>query len=306
MTLDKRRVTTAAGEIAYVDEGDGPAALLLHGFSTSSHLWRDLVPILAPRFRAIAPDLLGYGDSGKPEDPQALTIRAQAAAMRELLASLGIEEFAVVGHDIGGGVAQLLTLEDGVRVMVLIDAISSDSWPIEGVRMIQSAKPEQVNEDFARGVVSMALEIGMTEPKRLPDEDRDEFLRPWLANPMALVRAAQGIDGVGLVGTEDRLAALDTRTLVLWGEDDPYQPAELAERFGEVLAGATVGLVPGASHFLTEDASEEVLPLIAEYLRVHYLRQSHQHHEGPTPVELGVSFERSEKPAVPEGFEDLA
>jgi hypothetical protein len=48
-----------------------------------------------------------------------------------------------------------------------------------------------------------------------------------------------------------------------------------------------------------------VLPLIAEYLRVHYLRQSH-HHEGPTPVELGVSFERPVKPAVPEGFEDLA
>lgn len=305
MRLDKKRVATSAGELAFVDEGEGPAVLLLHGYPTSSHLWRDLVPILAPRFRAIAPDLLGYGDSDKPEDPEAITIRAQAAAMRELLSKLGTEEFAVVGHDIGGGVAQLLALDDGALVMVLIDAVSFDSWPIEGVKMLQDANPEQVDEDFARGVVSMALEIGMTEPKRLPDEDRDEYLRPWLANPMALIRAARGIDGVGLVGTEERLAALDTRTLVLWGEDDPYQPAELAERLGEVLPGATVGLVPGASHFLTEDASEEVLPLISEYLRVHYLRQSHGHHEGPTPVELGISFERPDKPSTPEGFEDL-
>lgn len=131
MRLDKKRIRVSAGEIAYADEGDGPVALLLHGFPTSSHLWRDLVPILAPRFRAIAPDLLGYGDSEKPGDPGALTIRAQASAMRELLSALDVEEPAVVGHDIGGGVAQLLALEGGVKALTLIDSICFDSWPIE-------------------------------------------------------------------------------------------------------------------------------------------------------------------------------
>lgn len=302
MKLEKRRVSTAHGELAYAEEGDGPAVLLLHGFPTSSHLWRDLVPILAPRFRAIAPDLLGYGDSDKPDDPQALTIRAQAVAMRELLSTLGVEEPAVVGHDIGGGIAQLLALEGGVRTMGLIDSISFDSWPIEGVKMLQEARPEQVDEEFARGVVGVALEIGMSEPKMLQDEDRDEYIRPWLADPMAVIRAARGIDGVGLVGTEGRLAELDARTLVVWGEDDPYQPAELAERLGEVIPGATVALIPGSSHFVTEDAPDAVLPLISEYLRVHHLGESHRHHEGPTPVELGVSFER---PSTPEELDDL-
>lgn len=305
MKLEKKRIRVSGGELAYADEGDGPAVLLLHGFPTSSHLWRDLVPILAPRFRAIAPDLLGYGDSEKPDDPRALAIRAQAAAMRELLSALDVEELAVVGHDIGGGVAQLLALEGGVRTLALIDSISFDSWPIEGVKMLQEARPEQVDEEFARGVVGVALGIGMSEPKMLQDEDREEYVRPWLADPMAVIRAARGIDGAGLVGTEGALAALDARTLVVWGEDDPYQPAELAERLGEVIPGATVALIPGCSHFVTEDAPDAVLPLISEYLRVHHLGESHQHHEGPTPVELGVSLERPEQPSTPEGFEDL-
>jgi pimeloyl-ACP methyl ester carboxylesterase len=305
MTLDKKRVRVSAGEIAYVDEGEGPAVLLLHGFPTSSHLWRDLVPILAPRCRVLAPDLLGYGDSEKPEDPQALTIRSQAAAMEELLSMLEVEDVAIVGHDIGGGVAQLLALEGVGRTLVLIDTISFDSWPIEGVRMLQSARDDQVDEEFVRGVVGMALELGMSEPKRLGDEDRAEFLRPWLVEPPAVIRAARGIDGVGLVGTEARLAQVEARTLVLWGEDDPYQSAENAERLGEILPGATVALIPGASHHVTEDAPEVVLPLIAEYLRVHYLGASHDHHGGPTPVELGISFERPEKPSPPVGFEDL-
>ena len=306
MSFEKRRARVSGGEIAYVDEGEGPAVLLLHGFPTSSHLWRDLVPILAPRLRVIAPDLLGYGDSEKPTDPQAVTIGAQAATMHELLSSLEIDDLALVGHDIGGGVAQLMALERDMKTLVLIDAISFDAWPIEGVRMLQAAEDDRVNQEFVRGVAGMALELGMSEPERLPEEDRTEFLRPWLVEPMALVRAARGIDGIGLVGTEGRLAQVDTRTLILWGEDDPYQPAEHAERLGEIMPGATVALIPGASHYVTEDASEVALPLIAEYLRVHYLGASHDHGAAaPTPVELGISFERPEKPSPPVGFEDL-
>jgi 2-hydroxymuconate-semialdehyde hydrolase len=291
MSLDLNRISTSGGDLAYVDEGEGPAVVLLHGFPTSSHLWRDLVPILAPRFRAIAPDLLGYGDSAKPDDPSALSIRAQAAHVREVLERLDVREFAAIGHDIGGGVAQLLTLGGGVETMVLVDSVSFDSWPIEAVRMLQAADAALADEEFVRVLVGTALDLGMSHPERLSAEDRDEYLRPWLAEPSALIAAARGIDGLGLVGTEDRLSALDARVLVIWGEEDPYQPPELAERLSEVLPGSTVALLPGCSHFVTEDAPDAVLPLVSEYLRVHHLREEH-HHAGPTPVELGISFER--------------
>jgi len=297
--LDVKRLAVSAGDLAYADEGEGPAVVLLHGFPTSSHLWRDLVPILAPRFRAVAPDLLGYGRSSKPEDPSALTIRAQAAHVRELLDRTGIDEFAVIGHDIGGGVAQLLALEGGVGTMVLVDSISFDSWPIEAVRMLQAADPGDANEAFVRAVVSLALDLGLANGDRLADADREVYLRPWIEAPAALIRAARGVDGIGLAGTEERLAALDARVLLVWGEDDPYQPAELVEGLSDVLPGSTAALLPGCAHFVTEDAPEAVLPLIAEYLRVHHLRAEHHHPAGPTPVELGISFDRP-APADPE------
>ena len=300
MRLDKRRVRVSGGELAYVDEGDGPPAILLHGFPTSSHLWRDLVPILAPRFRVIAPDLLGYGDSDKPEDPAVLSVTRQARYVGELVRALRLDDPAVVGHDIGGGVAQLLALEGAVRSMVLADSIAFDSWPIEAVRMLQDADPEGVDESFARAMVGAALDTGMAHPQRLAEEDRREYERPWLADPIAVIRAALGIDGRGLVGTEEGLGALEARVLVVWGEDDPFQPAELAERLGEAIPGATVALLPGCSHYVTEDAPEAVLPLIADYLRRVHLGESHGHHAGPAPVELGISFTRPDRPADPE------
>jgi 2-hydroxymuconate-semialdehyde hydrolase len=299
MKLDKRHVDVSGGRMAYADEGDGPAVVMVHGFPTSSHLWRDLVPILAPRFRVIAPDLLGYGDSSNPTEPDAMTIRAQAREVRELLTDLGIEEFAAVGHDIGGGVAQLLALDGGVGTMVLVDAVSFDSWPIEGVRMLQAAEPEEADQELVRGIAEVALDTGLSHPELLAAEDREEYLRPWLADPPSLLRAARAIDGVGLAGTEGRLAELDARVLVVWGEDDPFQPVELAERLGEVMPGATVALLPDCSHFVTEDAPEAVLPLISEYLRVHHLGQSHAHHDGPVPVELEISLDRP-PPGEPE------
>jgi 2-hydroxymuconate-semialdehyde hydrolase len=295
---ERKSVVLEAGEMAYVDEGSGPAVLLLHGFPSSSHLWRDLVPVLAPRFRAIAPDLLGYGESSKPEDPAALTITAQAAGVSELLRTLDVEEAAVIGHDIGGGVAQLLAFEGGVRTVVLIDSISLDSWPIEAVKMIAGANDGDVTEEFAADVARLAFDIGMGHRERLGDEDLELYLKPWREEPTALVRAARAIDGVGLTSSEERLRGLDNRVLIVWGEDDPYQPVEWAERLGELIPGSTAALLPGCGHFVTEDAPESVIPLVTGYLQTHEL--GGHAHAGPTPVELGISFERPS----PEGFEE--
>src|SRR5207249_3727418 len=133
-----RRFATSHGELAYVDAGEGPPVVLLHGFPTSAYLWRREIPLLASRMRVVAPDLLGYGRSAKPKDTD-LSITAQAGYVAELLDHLGIEKAAVVGHDIGGGVAQLLAFAGRAAALVLMDAICFDVWPIEGVKMLQAA-----------------------------------------------------------------------------------------------------------------------------------------------------------------------
>jgi 2-hydroxymuconate-semialdehyde hydrolase len=296
---ERRRARVSGGEVAFVDVGDGPPVLLLHGFPTSSYLWRREIWLLAQRMRVIAPDLLGYGDSEKPDGPD-LSEPAQAGYVRELLVQLGVDSFAVVGHDLGGGIAQMLALDGAgpaVRTLVLVDAVCFDAWPVAGVRMLQEATREQISAEFVEGMVRLTFDLGVRHSDRLGADDVDEYLRPWLADPPAFLRAARAITGRGLAGREAELAKLEVPVLILWGEEDPFLPVELAERLGEALPGSTTGLLPGCSHFLPEDAPQTVGPLVYEYLRSQYLRDTHAHPEGgPVPVFL-------ERPPAHQTFE---
>lgn len=300
LDAERKRAAVSGGEIAYVDAGDGPPVVLLHGFPTSSHLWRRETWLFAERMRVIAPDMLGYGESHKPPDAD-LSEPAQAGYVDELLAQLGIERAAVVGHDLGGGIAQMLALDGrlDVNCLVLLDSVCFDAWPIEGVKMLQSGDPSQERFDFVEEVVRLIFDLGVSHNERLDPEVFERFVAPWRGDPAAFLRAARAITGRGLTGREAELGRLDVPAFVLWGEEDPYLPPELAERLGEAIPGSTVALLPGCSHFLTEDAPQTVGPLVYHFLRSQYLGDSPLSH-GSGPVE--VLFERP----APGEFEDDA
>ncbi len=271
--------------MSYVELGEGPPVVLIHGFPTSSYLWRREIPLLASRMRVIAPDLLGYGQSAKPPDAD-LSITAQAGYIRELLDQLRIDRPAIVGHDIGGGVAQLLALDGRAAALVVLDSICFDGWPIDGVKMIQQATPEQQTKEFVDSLIRLTFDLGLAK-QTLDDVTTEAFVAPWLADPAAFFRAARGIDGQGLAGREAELEELDIPAFVIWGEEDPFLPSDLAERLGEAIPMSMVALLPGCSHFVTEDAWTTVDQLIHEFLRLRYLGESHGHEpQGPVPIYL--------------------
>lgn len=288
--LEKRRVRVSAGEIAYVEEGDAqnPPIVFLHGFPTSSFLWREFVPLFAPWTYVVAPDLLGCGDSGRSEDAD-LHIRAQAGYVRELLMELGIDRLAAVGHGHGGGIAQLLALEGGVEALVLIDSVAFDAWPGEGTRRLQRLPKYERTEDVVRTAFEAFLDEAIEHPERRTDEVRAEYVRPFLGERgvRAFFRGIGAADGLGLAGREEDLGKLTCPTLILWGETDPYFPAEVAERLNEAILTSSLALLPGCSHLLPEDAPETIGPLMFDYLRSRYLGRPHSHGEpGAVPISL--------------------
>lgn len=287
---EKSRVPVTGGELAYVDAGDPdePAVLLLSGGFTSSHLWRSLVPMLSPFMRVLAPDLLGSGDSTAAAGAD-LSLRGHALTIRELLDRLGVERVAVAGHGHGGGVAQLVALERRAEALVLIDSIAFDAWPPRRMRELRE-RPGDVDEAFVREWMVGTLSRG-TSKASLSETDLGEYLRPF-AGPGGVDRfrrVLDSFDGEGLVEIEPRLNALEIPALVLWGEDDAILDSALAERIGDALPMASVGLLPGCGHFLLEDALETVAPLIFQWLRSRYLKieHRHEHEEGPVKVYLG-------------------
>ena len=108
--------------IAYRDEGTGEALLLIHGMAGSSATWRAVIPELAKRYRVVAPDLLGHGESAKPRGDYSLG--AFAAWLRDLLDELGISRATVIGQSLGGGVAMQFTYQhrDYCQRLVLISS----------------------------------------------------------------------------------------------------------------------------------------------------------------------------------------
>jgi pimeloyl-ACP methyl ester carboxylesterase len=287
--IEKSRARLPAGEVAFVDAGDpeAPAVLLLSGGFTSSYVWRHLIPMLSPFMRVIAPDLLGSGDSESPEDAD-LRLDAHASNVRELLEHLGIERFAVAGHGRGGGIAQLVALDGRAEALVLIDSIAFDAWPSPSIAELRE-RLDDVDAAFIRSWFDGFFDLGMGHRERLSDADLAEYRRPFERDDGVerFVRVASAFDGAGLAGLEPRLAELEIPALVLWGEDDRFMPAGLAERLGDALPMASVALLPGCGHFLLEDAADTVVPLIFQWLRRMYLGVPHGHEEGPVTVQLG-------------------
>jgi pimeloyl-ACP methyl ester carboxylesterase len=122
--MAKRRYSKLSQvKLHYLEEGDGDVVVLLHGWPHTSHSWRHVIPKLSPKYRVIAPDMRGLGDSSRPA--AGYDNGAVAGDVIELLDSHGVREFSLVGHDWGGPVAFAATLlaRDRVKKLALVDAV---------------------------------------------------------------------------------------------------------------------------------------------------------------------------------------
>ena len=271
-------------ERALTTTGEGDPVLFLHGFPFGVHVFRQLVPMTAGRFRAIVPDL---------SDVEGVS--AQAAAVRELVDELGIERCAVVAHGTGGRVAQAVAFggADVVDAMVLI-ASPGPTGPV-----LFPASPDE------------ALEVSHIEP--IARVDAEAYLEGWRRDPRAFARGRAALEaGDDVAGLDAAMAASERPVLILHGEDDRIVEAGMAERLGAAIPASTLGFVPESGHLLLDDAFASIGPMIVEWLRARYLRASHDH-GGVTMLQLErrpawVDLARAEaddeaEPAVPDPTE---
>lgn len=257
--------------LAFREAGSGPVALCLHGYPNSSYLFRELLPaIAAAGFRAVAPDLPGFGDS-PPLRGRAGTWTDHIAALDDFVAEHDLAPAVLVVHDWGGliGLRWACDRPYVARALVIMGTgfFPDGKWHGLAQGLRTPGQGEQISASITRQTFGDLLRGASA---RITDDALDEYWKGFVDDErrrthLALYRSGNFEE---LAAYEGRLAALGVPTLLLWGADDPFAPVASAHRLQREIPGAELTVLENAGHFLMEDEPERVAAEIQRFLRL--------------------------------------
>jgi pimeloyl-ACP methyl ester carboxylesterase len=269
--MTKRETVDVDGiPISYLTAGKGgPLVLLLHG-TYWSRVWQPVLDgIAAAGLRPVAVDFPGFGRSGGELTVSEASVPRLSAWLVRFLEALGHKgPVMVAGHDIGGGVAQHLTLAGTVEVprVAVVNGIMYDSWPVPGVARFRDpavAAAKTRDDVLAARRVSVVKALG----RPASEAEITEYLDPW-RDP----RVARS--WLALAGAADHRytmemlpALLQSKTpkLLVWGEDDPFQTIDYAERYAREIPETRLVRIKSAGHIPMENDPKAVAGALAEF-----------------------------------------
>ena len=279
----------AANGLTFVADSAGEGntvALLLHGFPECRQSWARQLPALgALAWRAVAPDLRGYGDSSRPRGKEPYRIEHLVADVEALFDSLGARRRILVGHDWGGAIAWQAALR-GVPLdgLVILNAPHPARFAEELKTWDQRRRswymaffllpwlPERLlTRGDGRPLIRDLQRQSANLPPGLLETVRSNVIAPGAATAMLNYYRA---NIPRLARSARRLAPIECPTLLLWGEEDIYLSPTLATGNEALVADLTVHRFPGASHWIQQDAPDEVNRSIVAWARRHGLAAS--------------------------------
>lgn len=277
----------ADGAMHYVDEGprDAPPVVLLHGNATWGFLYRDFIAALPGQgYRAIAPDMLGFGRSEKPRRRELYDVARHAARLDALLESLDLKDVTLVSCEWGTslGLAWAIAHPERVSRLFLLNS-PPPQLPVMGVALpavIRAFRVPGLGELLVQGLGMFTrgflFHAALVHPERLTKQIRAAYLAPhptWgsrvavLAFPRQIpFRPGGAVAELSLrVGREITvLSGLPTR--IVWGMRDISFAPEMLEQWLRLLPEASVTRLEDAGHCIQEDAPELVIPELLEFL----------------------------------------
>jgi epoxide hydrolase 4 len=286
MNAIRTRQVRANGLTFTIDEaGDGDdVALFLHGFPEARQSWRRQLPFMADLgWRAVAPDMRGYGQSERPSGREAYGLDHLTDDVGALFDVLGARRRLLIGHDWGALVAWTTAIErvrplDGLIIMnVPHPAVFARYLRRTPSQLLKSwyvfffqipGLPEWLIRANGAKLVELAFTRGVADPSVFSPEDlkvyRDNAMAPGAMTAMVNYYRANA----ARLGSADKTLTqkIEVPTLLVWGEKDSFLDVALTEGYGPYVADFTLKRVPGASHWVQQEAADAVNRLMAEWM----------------------------------------
>ena len=263
--------------VFYRSAGSGPVMVLVHGITSTSATWANVLPYLAERFTVIAPDLLGHGESAKPRGDY--SVGAYASGIRDLLIALGHDRATFVGHSLGGGIAMQLAYQFPEHCDRLV-LVSSGGLGRDISVLLRAASLPGSELFLPLLVDDRVLGAGRLVGRLLGraglrvHTDVGEVLRGHASLADSEARAAflhtlrTIVDPLGQrVDASDRLYLAEAIPfLIVWGERDPIIPVEHARAAHELVPGSRLEIFGDAGHFPHLDDPLRFVRLLFEFM----------------------------------------
>jgi len=274
--MEKSEIRLHGHGVTYRSGGQGPLVALLHGIAGSSWTWEEVMARITHACTAVAPDLLGHGETAKPRGDYSLG--AYANGVRDLLGALGYERGTIVGHSLGGGVAMQFAYQFPERcerlVLVSSGGLGREVHPLLRAAVLPGAEAvlpwlcvagKHGIATLTQGLARLGLRAGT---------DLEEIWRSFVAlgdaeARQAFVHTVRGVCDIGgqRVNATDRLyLAAGLPTLIVWGERDPLIPVRHAYAAHERVPGSRLEIFPGAGHFPHRDDPDRFASVLLDFI----------------------------------------
>lgn len=289
-----RRVGLSTGvtlNVGFAGLEDGPAVILLHGFPESHRTWREVVPRLDDKYRLITPDQRGFAGSDLPQDPADYAADKLIGDIFALADTLGLESFALVGHDWGGAISWPAAMRNDPRLTKL--AIVNAPHPLIFQKSLiedadQRAASQYINWFRTPGADKAIEAMGLgvffdktmgshVDLSKLPESERHQYLADW-SQPGALVSMLNWYRGSKMVVPPPGVTVpvpdwvlgafpkIEVPTLVIWGMNDTALLPMQLEGLDRLVEDLTIVRLPGVGHFAPWEAGEQVAAALRDFL----------------------------------------
>lgn len=256
--------------IRWLEAGAGQPLVLLHGIPTSPGLWRHVVPLIEGA-RCLAWEMVGYGASIREGHRRDISVARQADYLASWMQAIGIDKAVLVGHDLGGGVAQIFAVRhpERVRGLVLMNAIAYDSWPVLPVKIIRGLGMgvERLPDRLFEPALRFFVQQGHDNRARAEESFHEHWQHYAAADSAAaaFVHQVRSLDVRDTLMVADSIAGLNVPARLVWGVADQFQTIGYGYRLAHDL-NARLERIEGARHFVPEDHPERVAKAVNDLL----------------------------------------